>query len=723
MHRRSLWGDTMRSKPSQLSRPGPASTCHRPPTKPQPGSAQRTPPRLLLRVWGLLALGMACLLAACGSPAGQAPTWGPRQSQSLALSADGGVLAVVNPDVDSLSIIDTSSRSLRREIALGPRPQRGPDGRYEPKLGPRSVDLSPDGRIAYVACQWSGQLLTVDVEAGTVRGALPVGAEPVAVLRHGDGSALFVSVYQSAQVLRLPLLPDGSATLAGAIRQATRERPWGLALDDSGQTLFVSRFLLDPGIDRLDAATLAPQGHSTIAQLPLKNSRLVRNGEARGLYSLAVRPRPRSAGAAMVDASMGGAGTSADAEIWVGHLLLNVTTAQPDLDFESTVFPAVTVQGLDGTPRALLSTDSRLPGLDGEFADIVAGPRALAFTPDGRLALMVAMSSEDVLVLDAERKVQAGLVRPLPGDLPEGIVVSPDGSRAYVDERASGDIAVLRIAAVGEPGPPVRRDGEVIPRLQGGDPMPAELRLGQRLFYSANSSEFPMTRNFWVACASCHLEGRSDAVTWRFAQGPRDTPSNAGGTKDTGFLLRTAGRNALTQYDETARAEQGADIDQRRPQDRMLLDALAAYVDRGIPFARSPERDAETGALSPAAERGREVFSRLGCQRCHGGPRFTDSGSGNPTLDLQGPLTLHDIGTCAATPHPDKASQAYDGSPREACLFDTPSLNGLFDTPPYLHDGSAATLQAVVEHKVRFFKLAPPSAAELADLVSYLRSL
>ena len=62
-------------------------------------------------------------------------------------------------------------------------------------------------------------------------------------------------------------------------------------------------------------------------------------------------------------------------------------------------------------------------------------------------------------------------------------------------------------------------DGLPIPRLDSSDPMPADMRLGQRLFYSANSAEFPMTQNFWVACASCHLEGRSDAVTWLFAQG------------------------------------------------------------------------------------------------------------------------------------------------------------------------------------------------------------
>jgi len=56
------------------------------------------------------------------------------------------------------------------------------------------------------------------------------------------------------------------------------------------------------------------------------------------------------------------------------------------------------------------------------------------------------------------------------------------------------------------------------------DPMPSDLRLGQRLFYTANSAAFPLTQNFWVSCSSCHLEGQTDAVTWLFLVGPHDTP-------------------------------------------------------------------------------------------------------------------------------------------------------------------------------------------------------
>jgi DNA-binding beta-propeller fold protein YncE len=657
------------------------------------------------------------LAAACEPPPEEPPPPAvarPRQSQSLALSADGALLAVVNPDADSLSIVDPLRRSLVREIALAPRPQPAADGRYEPSCGPRSVDLSADGKLAYVACQLSGQLLTVATDTGDLRGKLPIGAEPVAVLLHPSGRAVYVSALQSGEVVRLPLdaagLPDGAA----AMRQRTTDRPWALALDAGGKTLYATRFLLSPGLDRLDPETLALKGRAALPDAPSRGNRLLAHGEARGLYTAAVRPRPP--------------GASGAGEVWAAHLLLASDVPQPDLDFESTVFPAVSVfaEGSDEPPRALLSVDSRLPGVDGQFADIVSGPRSLAFVPDGSLALVVNQASEDVLVIDAERRVQAGLLRPLPGDLPEGIVVSPDGLFAYVDERASGDIAVLAIAPSADASmlsPRVRVDGQPIRRFAAEDPMPAELRLGQRLFYSANSAKFAFTKNFWVACSSCHLEGRSDAVTWLFLQGPRDTPTNAGGTRGTGFLLRNAGRNALFQYDETIRLEQGGDIDANRPADRALLDALAAYVDRAVPFARSPEIDVKTGQPSAAAVRGKAVFNSLGCATCHSGARYTDSGSGNGNLDLSGPVVLHDVGTCAGAPFPDRSVTAVNGATRPACSFDTPSLNGVFDTPPYFHDGSAKTLEDVVSRKVKFLKLTPPTPAELSDLVAFLRSL
>ena len=48
-------------------------------------------------------------------------------------------------------------------------------------------------------------------------------------------------------------------------------------------------------------------------------------------------------------------------------------------------------------------------------------------------------------LLDAEERVETALVRPLPGKMPDGIVLSPDEQWAYVHERNTSDVAVLRL--------------------------------------------------------------------------------------------------------------------------------------------------------------------------------------------------------------------------------------------------------------------------------------
>jgi hypothetical protein len=200
------------------------------------------------------------------------------------------------------------------------------------------------------------------------------------------------------------------------------------------------------------------------------------------------------------------------------------------------------------------------------------------------------------LIVDAAARVEAQIIRPQPGHLPEGIVWA--GGKIYVQERSSEDVAAFAIAksAAGVTATP---DGAPFPTL-AADPMPATLRLGQKLFYSANSDDLPLTQNHWVACASCHLEGRSDAVTWKFEQGPRDTPTNAGGVLDTGFLFRTADRNQVQDYWKTINVEQGGHFSVTDPSQKTLLDAIAAFVNDALPAPIPPSTDA-THTMSGSA--------------------------------------------------------------------------------------------------------------------------
>jgi mono/diheme cytochrome c family protein len=112
-----------------------------------------------------------------------------------------------------------------------------------------------------------------------------------------------------------------------------------------------------------------------------------------------------------------------------------------------------------------------------------------------------------------------------------------------------------------------------------------------------------------------------------------------------------------------------------------------------------------------AANRGRRLFrNEAGCASCHQGPTFTDVLNG-PNRDT--PL-LHDrneIGT-----EPDYALRSATGAYR------TTPLRGLWQHPPYFHDGSAPDLPAVVEHYDQRFGLSL-TPEQKRDLVEYLKSL
>ncbi len=626
----------------------------------------------------------------------RAATGAAAHSSSIAIDAQGQTLFAVNPEADSVSIVSVSEHRLEHEVLLADsRPSVDPQsGDYTPRIMPRALALSPDGQTLYVTGERSGRLYAVDVADSSVARSVNVGSEPVGVLASADGDAVYVACSQDGTVARVDA-KSFQVTESVAVGQ----KPWALALAPDTGHLLVSHLLSG------EVSVLVPDSMKVletwqVPDRPPRGDRRLAHGEVRGSYDLAARP-----------------GTG---EVWVVQQLLATDTAQPALDFESTVFPAVSVLGGDGAYQYTLSTDAAdVPGIDGAFSDVVSEPRALQFSRDGDYAFVLDAASEDVLVVDADLGTEVALLRPLPGHLPQGLVVSPDGDTLYIDEANTLDIAVAKIEET-DTGVSLRLQPDPIAKL-ADDPMPAKLRLGEHLFYSANSDEYAITQNHWVACASCHIEGRSDAVTWRFEVGPRDTPSNAGGTLGTGFLLRTADRTQVQDYWQTINVEQGGQFDPDNPAQRELLDAIAAYVNHAIPLPVPPQTD-------PAlVEEGRELFesAEVGCATCHSGPRLTDSGEGNPDLDLSGPIELHDVGTCATdTEFDDREHVDIDGEPRAACAFDTPSLNGVADSPPYFHDGSAATLHDTLEMtRGTMGDISGLSEHQITALIEYMRSL
>jgi mono/diheme cytochrome c family protein len=135
------------------------------------------------------------------------------------------------------------------------------------------------------------------------------------------------------------------------------------------------------------------------------------------------------------------------------------------------------------------------------------------------------------------------------------------------------------------------------------------------------------------------------------------------------------------------------------------LPALQAYQ-LSIAAPRPP-----AGSFDPAAAaRGEAVFNGPGgCVACHSGPEFTDANE-----------RLHPPSDAVSEPEPGGAPSYASRSATR--MYRTAPLKGLWQHPPYFHNGSAPTLEAVVQQYdvERSLRLTP---AQIADLVQYLESL
>jgi mono/diheme cytochrome c family protein len=131
-----------------------------------------------------------------------------------------------------------------------------------------------------------------------------------------------------------------------------------------------------------------------------------------------------------------------------------------------------------------------------------------------------------------------------------------------------------------------------------------------------------------------------------------------------------------------------------------LLPALRQYQ-----FSLNAPKPAAGTFDAAAAARGQAVFAGAAqCASCHVGALLTDINSG----------VLH----APAEVGQDPAYVARSVTKR----YRTTPLRGLLQHPPYFHDGSAATLGAVVDHYDGLFGLRL-SAQQKADLIEYLKSL
>jgi cytochrome c peroxidase len=111
----------------------------------------------------------------------------------------------------------------------------------------------------------------------------------------------------------------------------------------------------------------------------------------------------------------------------------------------------------------------------------------------------------------------------------------------------------------------------------------------------------------------------------------------------------------------------------------------------------------ERNAISEAAKRGEKLFhsERLECFHCHGGFTFSDSvhheRSGFTEISFHN-TGLYNLDGQGAYPEKNTGIYEITHQPTDMGRFKAPTLRNISLTAPYMHDGSIATLEEVLEH-------------------------
>ena len=445
-------------------------------------------------------------------------------SSAIAITSDGATLLVVNPDSNSLTLVNTTSSLVIAEVAVG--------------VGPRAVAVSPGDARAYVANQGSDSLSMVDLATHDVA-QVAVGDRPAGVAVSPDGR--FVAVAELGDDRARFLDATGLRTLSTV---AVPDRPHGLAFTPDGQYLLVTHLLsgevtvlnVQPITAYLplvfNESQVSGYGFQVLAEPQLSNHSTGRSRQSpHSLVSIPTWPNVAPAPTVLVNA----AGTRAYLpQTMANGLGLNT-------QFDTTVFPKVSVLDLE-TSSHQTSEHIPLPEKD----QPVGLPWDVALAKDDTELWVVNAASNDVSVLDISDPSRPSRVAHVAvGDNPRGIVLSPDGSMVYVNNILAGTASVI------DAGTYAVTDVITVTDI----PLPPTLLHGKRLFHS--SARPDLAQAAWISCNTCHVEGEHDGRTW-LLQFIGNAPPGSVVTRNTTSLLGMIETYPLrwsAEWDESADSE------------------------------------------------------------------------------------------------------------------------------------------------------------------------
>jgi cytochrome c peroxidase len=174
-------------------------------------------------------------------------------------------------------------------------------------------------------------------------------------------------------------------------------------------------------------------------------------------------------------------------------------------------------------------------------------------------------------------------------------------------------------------------------------------------------------------------DGRSPSLEDQ-ATGPMQNPVEMRHTLD-GAVASISKIEGYKPYFKAAYGDESVDIDR-------ITKAIATFertvLSGGSPWDRFVYAK-QADALSDSAKRGLELFEgKALCTRCHVGFNLTDG-------------LFHNLGVGMSAEKPDLGRYEVTKQESDKGAFKTPTLRDIQKTAPYMHDGSVATLEEVID--------------------------
>ena len=484
----------------------------------------------------------------------------PVSSSAIAVSPDGALVAAVNPDSDSITLVNAQGLRLIKEIAVGD--------------DPRTLTFTPDSRQVLVANRGSANVSVVAVEDFSRVANIPVGPMPYGVVT--DGQRAFVAEFALGNIGIIDLARQ---TLVERVKVAPF--PAGLAIEAvsrDGQRregrLLATHFFSGQ-VSAIDLGTLTVTAvASTEEGINLSQSIAV---------------------------------ASEGTKAYLPQTVSNASNT--NLSFDTTVLPVVNV--LDLSEHVMLSGQRIAIDTIDQPASI---PFAAVVSPDGGRLYVVHAGSDNLSVIDLA--ANRGLAHISVGANPRGIAITPDGATLFVNNTLDGTMSVIDagtftyIETIGLTTIPLAADVLRGKRIFNSASSPVLTR-DRWISCAACHFDAGMDTRTWEGFP----DGPRNTIAL-FGVGqtlPIHWSGDFDELQDVELTIRTiqsgTGLIAGDAHDSLGTAHAGSSSD---------LDALAAYLD-SVEVLPSPY-----GSDLEGINAGEEKFNALSCQVCHPPPLFSD---------------------------------------------------------------------------------------------------